>query len=64
VPNIAANDHGLVEENIFRFFRRDPMPLPVLLSVGFVPLEASASVQRVSSFSHTQQYTIDIYRPA
>jgi hypothetical protein len=40
------------------------MPSPILLSIRFVPIETGAVIQRISTFRHDHQYTIDIYRPA
>jgi hypothetical protein len=43
MPNVTVNDQGLAEKDIFGFFRGDLMPLPVLLSIRFIPLEAGTS---------------------
>jgi hypothetical protein len=47
MANIAANDQGLVEENIFGFLRCDLMPLSIVLAIPFVPIEACALIQRL-----------------
>ena len=64
MADIAANDQGLIEENIFGFFRCDPMSLPILVGIRFVPIEACALIQRVLMLRHDQpKYTIDVYSP-
>ena len=64
MPLIAADDERLIEKDVFGFFLGDLMPLPILLSIGFVPIEAGAVLQRVLAFRHAHQYTMDIYRRA
>jgi hypothetical protein len=61
MPDVAANDQGLIEENIFGLLRSDLMPFPILLSVRIVPVEAGTAVQRVSPFRHNHEYTMDVY---
>jgi len=62
MADIAANDQRLVEENVFGFLRRNLMAIPILWAIRFVPIETSAVVQRVFTFRHKAQYTIDIYK--
>ena len=52
MPDIAANDKGLVKENIFGFFLGDAMAFPILLSICFIPIEADALIQRVLRLRH------------
>ena len=61
---IAADDQRLIEEDVFGFFLGDLMPLPILLSIRFIPIEAGAVFQRVSAFRHAHQYTMDVYGAA
>ncbi len=52
MPYIAANDDRLIEEHVFGLFLRNLMSLPILLNIGFVPIETNATVQRVFPFRH------------
>jgi hypothetical protein len=52
MPNIATNDKRLIEENVFGIFLGDLMPLPILLDICVVPIEAGAIIQRVYAVRH------------
>ena len=52
MTNITANYQGLIEEQIFGFFRRDPVPFPILMNIRFVPIKSDALVERVPTFRH------------
>ncbi len=64
MADIAANNQGLIEEDIFGFFLGDLMPIRFLLNIRFVPIETGAVIQRISTFRHDLEYTIDIYSTA
>lgn len=59
--NISSYDQGFMEEYIFRFFRDNAMPLPILPDIGVVPVETDALRQRVFSPRHSHQYITNIY---
>jgi hypothetical protein len=42
MPDVAANDQGLIEEDVFGFLRRDTVPFPILRRIRLVPLESRA----------------------
>jgi hypothetical protein len=52
MAKVAANDQGLIEEDVFGFFLCDLMSFPILLTVPFVPVEAGALIERVQAFRH------------
>ncbi len=64
VADVTANDQRLIEEDVFGFFWSDLMLLPILLNVGFIPIESGALIQRALAFRHNHEYTMDVYRRA
>jgi hypothetical protein len=47
MPNIATYHQRLIEENVFNFFGSYPVPLPVFVDVGIVPVKAGAILQGI-----------------
>ena len=52
MTDITANQHWLIEEDVFGFFRGDAMAFPVLVRVRLVPFEPGARSERVFAFRH------------
>src|SRR4051794_37758235 len=50
--DVGPDDQRFVEEDVFRFFRSDLMPLPVLVRIRLVPIEPGTSIERVLTLRH------------
>ena len=61
MADIRANDERFIEEDVFGFFLANPMSLPVLGTVGLIPIETRTRVKRVLRLRHDFQYTTHIY---
>jgi hypothetical protein len=61
VPDIAAHDQRLIEEDVLSLFRADSMPLPVLVCICFVPLKTATAIEGIAAFRHITEYISAIY---
>lgn len=52
MPRVDAHDQRIVEEGIFRLFRGDSMPLPILQPICIVPFKAGALIQLAIAVDH------------
>lgn len=52
MTNLTPDYQGLIEEQVLGFFQCDPVPLPILANVRFVPIKSGAFAERVPRFRH------------
>lgn len=43
MSRVVPNHQGLAEENILSFFGSDPVKIPILMDISFVPIESYAA---------------------
>ena len=52
MTDIAANDQGCIEKDVFGFLWSDAVPFPVLRCIRFIPIKAGTSIERLFAYRH------------